>query len=361
MAFSTINKSSDYMNTVLYTGNYTDDHAITGVGFQPDLVWIKDRDDTSAHQITDAVRGATKTLYPNTNALETTDTNYVKSFDSDGFTVGVNNANNQNNANNVAWNWKANGAGSANTDGDITSTVSANSTAGFSIVKYTGDGSSVTTVGHGCSSEPKFVILKNISSSSDWVTYHYGAGATGLNNTNQASLLLNGTNASANPASGGYLQNGYFSNVNSTTITLRDVNSATNVNTSGDDYIAYCFAENNSKMFKAGSYTGNNNADGVFCYTEQKSSFIMAKRTDSAGDWYMFDNKMTPSNVAGIYHNANKAEADHTTAAYHIDILSNGFKLRGTGTELNASGGTYIYMAFGQPIISNSGICATAR
>ena len=344
MAYSTINKSSLYQNTKLYTGNYTDDHAITGVGFQPDLVWIKDRDDTSAHQMTDAVRGATKTLYPNTNALETTDTNYVKSFDSDGFTVGVNNANNQNNANNVAWNWKANGSGSANTDGSISSTVSVNATAGFSIVKYTGTGANAT-VGHGLGVVPKMILFKNLTTARNWIVYHEGIGNTKF-------LYLNINTAQSTDSTA-------FNNT-SPTSSVFSIGSNVGGNESGDTIIAYCFAEV-AGYSKFSSYIGNLNVDGTFIYTGQKSSFIMAKRTDSTGDWYMFDNKMTPSNVAGIYHNANKAEADHTTAAYHIDILSNGFKLRGNGTELNASGGSYIYMAFGQPIISNSGVVATAR
>ena len=155
MAYTTIKKPSDYFNTKLYTGNGTDNHAITGVGFQPDMSWFKDRDDSSVHQIIDSVRGVTKIIYPELNYAEATDSNILKSFDSDGFTVGNNGANNQSGANNVAWNWLASNTTASNTDGSITSTVSANTTSGFSICTFTPSGSGDQSFGHGLGATPK--------------------------------------------------------------------------------------------------------------------------------------------------------------------------------------------------------------
>jgi len=371
-----INKSSEYFNTLLYTGDGatstagTTARTLTGVGFQPDWVWVKERSNTEQHFLQDAVRGASKVLASNTTSAEADVlTDYtdggINGFVSDGFTLGSGTAGNANNINTntetyVAWNWLASNTTASNTDGDITSTVSANTTSGFSIFSYTGTGASITTVGHGCSSEPKFVIVKNRSSTSDWVTYHYGAGATGLYNPNQASLLLNTTDASANPAGGGYLNNGYFSNVNSTTITLRDVGNDSNVNSTGNNYIGYAFAE--VKGFsKFGSYTGNGNADGSFIYLGFKPALVMVKRTDSTGNWQLFDNKRVGYNPDNDVLRPNLSNTECTTCV-EIDMLSNGWKLRNTDTDGNASGGTYIYMAFAEsPLVGTNNIPATAR
>jgi hypothetical protein len=357
MAYTTIKKPSDYFNTKLYTGNGST-QSITGVGFQPDWVWTKKRSAGEEHIIYDSVRGVYKYIKSDGTDAESNVTTSLTSFDSDGFTLGS--SWNTSGATYASWNWLASNTTASNTDGDITSTVSANTTSGFSIFSYTGTGASTATVGHGCSSEPKFVIVKNRSSTSDWVTYHYGAGATGLYNPNQASLLLNTTDASANPAGGGYLNNGYFSNVNSTTITLRDVGNDSNVNSTGNNYIGYAFAE--VKGFsKFGSYTGNGNADGTFVYTGFKPAFFMLKRTDSTGDWQIQDSKRPEYNPLPFYLEANNSNAEvDWTSSFPLDFVSNGMKIRNSGTQMNTSGASYIYMAFAEePLVGDNP--ATAR
>lgn len=369
MAYTTINKSTDYFNTVLYSGNNTANRSITGVGFNPDLVWIKGRSGTYAagynHFLFDTVRGVGKQIYTSDNGAEATNLNNLYSFNSDGFSLGqsgVDAVTNGSSTEFVAWNWRGSDSSAVtNNSGSITSTVSANTTNGFSIFTYTGTGASTTTVGHGCSSEPKLVIVKNRSGTGAWVTYHYGAGATGLGNPNQASLILNGTNASANPASGGYLSDGYFSNVNSTTITLRDVNNANNVNANGNNYVGYAFAE--VKGFsKFGSYTGNKLDDGVFVYTGFKPAFILFKntvRTDQ--NWVLQDNKINSYN--GSYNflvpNSNIAQASGSSVG--VDFLSNGFKMRGSDDATNDDV-LMIYAAFAeQPLVGTNNVPATAR
>ena len=358
MAYTTIDKGSKYFNTKLYTGSRPS-QSITGVGFQPDFVWLKERVDVNNHRLFDVLRGATKNLTSNNTDAESTLSVTLTSFDSDGFSLGDSGSvNNTGNAH-VSWNWKANGAGVSNTSGTISSTVSANTTSGFSIFTYTGTGASITTVGHGCSFEPKFVIIKNRSNASGWVTYHYGAGATGLYNPNQASLILNGTNASANPASGGYLSDGYFSNVNSTTLTLRDVNNANNVNANGNNYVGYAFADVKGYS-KFGSYVGNGSTDGTFIYTGFKPAFVMAKASSTTGQWSMCDTKrgVAPS---GEFLFAEDSGATNSAPA-NWDFVSNGLKARANYSAHNTSGVTYIYMAFAEnPFVSSKGIPTTAR
>jgi hypothetical protein len=360
MPYTTINKPNTQFNTVLWTGN-GGTQTITGVGFQPSLVWGKSRSVNYEQSWIDFVRGGTKYLFSNGNSAESTDANAITSFNADGFSIGSSPyIGNANGATYVGWNWLASNSTTSNTSGAISSTVSSNTTNGFSIFTYTGTGASITTVGHGCSSEPKFVIVKNRSGTGAWVTYHYGAGATGLGNPNQASLILNGTNASANPASGGYLSDGYFSNVNSTTITLRDVNNANNVNATGNNYVGYAFAE--VKGFsKFGSYTGNGSTDGTFVYTGFKPAYIMIKVTSTTDDWNILDNKRDPENTGSeliLYADLNNTEG----AAVRGDFLSNGFKCRTTNVSVNSAGATYVYIAFAEnPFVSSTQIPTTAR
>ena len=370
MAYTTINKPNTYFNTLTWTGTGSSSgRSFTGVGFKPDLVWQKVRGTTYGHWIADAIRGSGKRLASNTNNAEESNSiyGYLTTFDTDGFTTVAGSTDNtgwnETSQTYVAWNWLGANTTVSNTQGSITSTVSANTTSGFSIFTYTGTGASTTTVGHGCSSEPKLVIVKNRSGTGAWVTYHYGAGATGLGNPNQASLILNGTNASANPASGGYLSDGYFSNVNSTTITLRDVNNANNVNATSNNYVGYAFAE--VKGFsKFGSYTGNGSTDGTFVYTGFKPAFVIIKRDYAGYDWLMFDNKrQTTFNVIDDFLYADLSDAEVTgNANQAIDFVSNGFKCRGTGGSTNGSGGTFFYMAFAeQPLVGTNNVPATAR
>ena len=343
MAYSAIPKSTSYFNTKLYTGNGSTNTAQTGVGFQPDWTWIKERSSTSSHILTDAVRGANKSLSSNLQSGESTETQSLMSFDSDGFTVGSGGGVNENSQTYAAWNWKANGTGSSNTDGDITSTVSTNTTSGFSIVKYTGNGSTNQTVGHGLGSVPKLIINKQLTTQ-NWFVYHHSIGNTDV-------LKLNTTDAKTTSSAW---------NNTTPTSSVFTIGTSSSTNVSGEDFINYCFAEKTG-FSKFGSYVGNANADGTFIYTGFKPSFIMIKRTDTTGDWLMKDNKRpTVQNpvTSLLYPNQSYAEA---TGVNDADFISTGYKIRTTGTAENASGGTYIYMAFGQPIVSTNNVIATAR
>ena len=343
MAYTTIKKPSDYFNTKLYTGTGAE-NAQTGVGFQPDLTWLKRRNGVGSHRLFDVVRGATKEIFSDATNAESTDAQSLKSFDSDGFTLGTGGATNGSGNTYASWNWLANGAGSANTDGSISSTVSANTTSGFSVVSYTGTGSA-STVGHGLGSTPKMIILRNLSAVKNWVVYHHILG-------NAQALKLNTTDASASG----------LSNFNSTspTSSVFTVGDSSNTNPSGQNMIAYCFAEKQGYS-KFGSYTGNNNADGTFVYTGFKPAFVMTKEWEGTSDWYIND---TTRDFNGTYGNdasllANTSGAEFTSSSLNVDMLSNGFKLRSANPSTNEVAG-YIYMAFAEePLVGDNP--ATAR
>jgi hypothetical protein len=352
MAYTTIKKPSDYFNTKLYSGDGNTTQAITGVGFQPDFTWLKNRSEgTGWHRLSDGVRGVTKILYSNaTNAEVTTDANgYIASFDSDGLTVnlgssGTGTGTNSSGDNFVTWNWLAdNTSGSSNTDGDITSTVSANTTSGFSIVSYTGNGTGGATVGHGLGIKPKIVFYKRRDTTSDWTCLQDIEGSLKYG-------YLNTTAA--------------FSNAGETTPTssLLYLSSGSDTNASGGTYIAYCFAEKQGYS-KFGSYTGNGSTDGTFVYTGFKPAWLIVKQTNASGEgWYMWDNKRSSSGGANEndrYLIASASNADGTLGV-DCDFLSNGFKHRYTGSASNGSGASYIYMAFAEePLVGDNP--ATAR
>ena len=344
MAYTTINKSSLHFNTVTYTGNGSTQN-ITGVGFQPDLVWAKRRSADGWHFWTDAVRGAGKVVYSNRTDVEFTDTDSsdINSFLSDGFSVGSNADINGNGQTHVGWNWKANGAGSANTDGTINSTVSVNTTAGFSIVKYTGTGSA-GTVGHGLGVAPKMIIVKCLDTAKAWTVYHSALGSS-------AAIFLEQNSAATTS------NTAYFNGTDPTT-SVFSIGSSTNVTNSGDEFIAYCFAEKTGYS-KFGSYIGNGSTNGTFVYCGFKPSLLLFKRTDTSKNWFIHDNKRKTYNPESDYlhPNLNSNEADYDT----LDILSNGFKIRQSGTGHNQSGGTYIYMAIGQSLVGSNNVPCTAR
>ena len=344
MAYTTIKKPSDYFNTKLYTGNGSAGNAVTGVGFAPNMVWIKERSSTSSHTISDTVRGAGKRVNPNLSNAEETLTHLMTSFDSDGFTNGADNGVNESGQTYASWNWKANGAGSANTDGSINSTVSVNTTSGFSIVKYTGTGSNAT-VGHGLGVAPSMIIFKRLVGSGwNWTVYHKSMG-------NNYFMSLNLTNAKSNTSSSTYFQD--------TTPTSSVFSIGDSGHLNGSDVIAYCFADVQG-FSKFGSYTGNGNANGSFIYTGFSPAFVMIKETTGTGKWVMKDNRRTGINVNQSTIYANEPEAEGTPGYELIDLLSNGFKQRGTGSYVNGSGGSYIYMAFAeQPLVGDNP--ATAR
>ena len=338
MAYTTINKPSDYFNTKLYTGTGSN-QSLTGVGFQPDLIWWKCRNSAKNHGLTDAVRGNTKIIRSNETNAETTDTTYIQSFDSDGTTIGSNGNINSNGDTFCLWNWKANGAGSANTDGSTASTVSANTTSGFSIVSYTGTGSQ-TTVGHGLGVTPKMIIVKRLQNAEDWAVYHASNGAgtyQSLNTTETKQTNANRFNVA--PTSSVFTVN-----------THESVNFAEN-------YIAYCFTDVQGYS-KFGSYTGNGNADGPFIYTGFKPAFIITKGTGNSGGWEMHDNKRSPFNSSKerLFAHSNNEEV---TEDPYVDLLSNGFKIKTGDGNINVAT-TYIFMAFAEePLVGDNP--ATAR
>ena len=344
MAYTTIKKPSDYFNTLLYAGNSTAGRSITGVGFAPDFLWLKDRTTQgSAHFLSDTVRGDGKWLRTNGDFAENTDTNVITSLDSDGFTVGTDIYSNNTGDNYVAWNWLASNTTASNTDGSITSTVSANTTSGFSIVSYTGTGSNAT-VGHGLGSVPKMIIVKDRSAVKNWTVYHIGVG-------NNKDILLDVTNAENTSTAW---------NNTTPTSSVFSIGTLGNVNTSSNNYIAYCFAEKKGYS-KFGSYTGNGNSDGTFVYTGFKPAWVLIKPSSTTGSWYLFDSTRNSFNVTNsrLKVDGNEAESSNIDT---LDIISNGFKLRDTNAAWNGSGTTYIYMCFAEnPFVTSTGIPACAR
>ena len=353
MAYTTINKSSLHMNTKLYTGDGATSHALTGVGFQPDLCWIKKRSSPATdHNLNTSVNLGSGTasqyvLTSNSNEeLQDNGSTYFQSLDSDGFTIGNSDKVNANSATFAAWNWKANGAGSANTDGSINSTVSANTTSGFSIVKYTGTGSNAT-VGHGLGVAPSMIIFKRLVGNGwNWTVYHKSMG-------NNYFMSLNLSNAQSNTSSSTYFQD--------TTPTPSVFYIGDSGHLNGNDIVAYCFADKTGYS-KMGSYIGNGNVDGSFIYTGFKPTFILIKKTTgTANDWYMFDSTRSPSNVISKFLLANNDAVEYTASSQDLDILSNGWKIRNSNNGNNTNGETYTYMAFGQSLVGTNNIPNNAR
>jgi len=344
MAYTTIDDPTIYFNTKLWTGTGSE-NAITGVGFQPDWVWIKNRAAAENHKLYDAVRGATKNIYSNLSNAEGTDTQSLKSFDSDGFTLGTEGALNANGQNIVGWNWKANGSGSANTDGSINSTVSVNTTSGFSIVTYTGNDTN-STVGHGLGKVPKIIMVKQLNGTNDWRVYTSMTG-----NTSQMSL-----NTNAAPDSG----NTTMWNSTTPTANLFYLGTHGSVNGGSDTYIAYCFAE--IQGYSAfGKYRGNAVAtDGTFVNCGFRPSMVIQKRLDGSENWYIFDEKRDGFNQDNEYLFPNLTQAE-SSGINRVNLLSNGFKLMTTDGGNNANGGPYLYMAFGQTLVGSNDVPVNAR
>ena len=352
MAYTNIDDPSAYFQVTLYTGTGAS-QSITNDGnsdMQPDLWWQINRDLARGTYVADSSRGVTKYLTTFTTNADSTVTNYVTSFDSDGFTLGNGDTAVNNNAQRfVTWNWKANGGTtSSNTDGSITSTVQANTTAGFSIVTYTGTGSA-GTVGHGLGATPAMIIQKNRDSSANWSVRHHKT----TNNYDFLNLNLNSA-ATANDS--------IWTQTNPTT-SVFSIGTASAINQSGQDQVCYCFAEKKGYS-KFGKYMGNGNTNGTFVYTGFKPAFVMQKRIDSTGSWHILDGTRNSFNETDNYAYADLSYAEYNGSNDGMDFLSNGFKLSNTYTGLNASGysSKYIYAAFAEnPFVTSTGIPTTAR
>jgi len=357
MAYTTINKSTDYFNTKLYTGN-GGTLVNTGVGFQPDLVWVKSRTQANSHVWFDAIRtfaGGKEIQSNNTGAEGSSDSagyGYISAVSSDGFTAQAGTTagdyTNVSSQNYVSWNWKANGTGSSNTAGSINSTVSVNTTSGFSIVKWTGNGGTAS-VGHGLGVKPNIVIKKNLAASTNWIF------STTIIDGSNDFFYLNSTNAKGD------------SGETAPTASLINLYANSENNGNGNGMIAYCFAEKQGYS-KFGRFTANGSTNNTFVYTGFKPAFVMMKCdnvTDGWSKWYMFDTARSPENmnVKELEANTNSVESGNGADYAQIDMLSNGFKLRnGSSWGPASSGNTNIYMAFAEaPLVGTNNVPCTAR
>ena len=336
LPYSSIVDGSEYFSTVLYTGNGTS-QSITGVNFQPDFTWIKQRSSTEWHILSDVIRGTDKQLFSNSTNAEQTNSTFLTSYNTDGFTVGTSTGTNGSGSTYVAWNWKANGTAVSNTDGTITSSVSANTTAGFSVVTYTGNTTAGATIGHGLGSAPNMIIIKDRDTVDNWAVYHSSLGG------GNASLFLETTTA----------VNASLNMWNSTApsslvITLGDrdeVNRAT-------AHVAYCFADVEGYS-KINSYTGNGSTDGPFIYTGFRPAWIMLRDSTNVQNWIVLDTARNTYNAPASYLLPNSSGAEGTLDP-GVDVLSNGFKMRTANSGWNTSSAVMIYMAFAENPFKNS-------
>ena len=326
MAYTSIDDPAQYFNTVLYTGNGST-QSITGVGFQPDWVWNKNRSSARNHYATDSVRGAQETLRQNLHDIESTQSGGVTAFNSDGFSVGSDNVVNESGDSLVAWCWKE------------------NATAGFDIVSYSGTGSQPATVSHSLGAIPDVVLVKPRNDAQSWAMFHQGIGAANI-------IYLDVTSAAGGTPAW---------NSTSPTSSVFTVND-NQVNKSSTNYIAYCF-KGIKGYSKFGSYTGNGSTDGTFVYTGFRPAWLLVKDTGANGEnWELLDATRSPFNVADERLKANDTDAESTGSNYFIDFLSNGFKQRNSQTSSNGSGETYIYMAFAEsPFVNSNGVPTNAR
>ena len=349
--YTSIDNPELYFQVKTYTGNGST-QSITLDGdenMQPDFVWIKERDDTSNHNLYDSVRGVQKYIYSNETTEELSGTNSLTAFNSDGFSIGNGTFINQSSQGYVAWCWKAGTSftndASATSIGSIDSSGSASDTAGFSIVSYTGTGTA-GTIKHGLSSAPLITCIKQTSSggtgSGAWNFITYQIDGT------SDELTLNGTGAKADRS------------ITAPTTSVFSVDTSDERNDSSQTYICYTFAEKQG-FSKFGTYTGNGNADGTFVYTGFRPAYVMIKQSSTSGEgWHIFDNKREGYNVDNDPLVANTNGAEGTSDM--IDLLSNGFKLRTTSEAVNESGETYIYMAFAEaPFVNSNGVPCNAR
>ena len=356
MAYTTIDNPELYFQNKAYTGDGSSNQAITFDGsenMKPDWVWIKTRGAAHQHTLIDSTRGVNKALLSNSNATEDTDDQYgwLSSFNTNGFTTQDGSASDHWNVNKssntyISWNWVANGGTtSSDSNGSITSTVQANTTAGFSIVSYTGSGSNAT-VGHGLGIAPAWYIVKQRNAARSWNVYHKSLGATKY-------VLLESTAGSGTDST--------VWNDTGPTSTTFSVGTTNSTNASSGTFIAYCFAEKQGYS-KFSSYKGNGNADGTFVYTGFRPAWVMSKRTDSSDGWRMKDAERSSFNPTQHRLLANSSDAEVEASSQDTDFLSNGFKIRNSDSGYNTSGATYIYMAFAEsPFVNSNGVPNNAR
>ena len=351
MGTPTIIQGNKHFAPTLYEGNGTaigsGGKTISDLEFKPDLVWIKNRDATDDNTLFDSSRGVTKLVESNTTDAETTQTESLTSFTSSGYTLGSLAQVNTSSESFVSWNWKTNGGTtSSNTEGSITSTVQANTTAGFSIVQYTGTGSAAT-IGHGLSTAPTFIAVKNLDDTSSWYVY---MNATRANNANTYYMRFDSDDSQSDT--------GAVWNDTSPTSTVFSVGGEDTSNKASTDFVAYCWTDIDA-FSKIGQFTGNNNADGAFIYTGFKPAFLMVKGLSVGNGWTVWDSARSPINPLDTALFWNTTGADDTGNT--IDFLSNGFKLRSSNADFN---GSYIYgyMAFAEaPFIGDGVSPVTAR
>ena len=342
----------DYFNTKLYTGN-AGTNAITGVGFQPDWLWVKARNRNDNHRVIDVLRGTNAFKMNESNAQNDVSGDGFTSLDNDGFTLNGSGGGGEFNANSgtfAAWNWKAGGAGSANNDGSTASTVSASPTSGFSVVTHTGTGGA-TTIGHGLNATPRVIFTKMTSGSNNTFVQQPILGGSWTSN-NYISITTDNGAASASSST-------IINAVTNSTISF--AGSDDWVNGNGSSYVHYVFAEKNG-FSKFGQYVGSGNGNGPTIYAGFKPAWFLVKKTSASGEyWGMYDNKRNPVNDVddALMANRTDQEADMGDG---VDFLSTGIKVRDSGGELNASGATYFYMMFAEePTVASNGDPATAR
>jgi hypothetical protein len=325
------------MDATTYTGTGATNSIVNSdlgsTGFKPDLVWIKSRSAATDNKLTDSVRGATKVLISNTSAADATDTNGLTAFNTNGFTLGTDTNYNNSGATYVGWQWQAGqGSTSSNTNGSITSTVSVNATAGFSIVTWSGNGSNAT-IGHGLGVAPQFIAIKDRTNSYSWRNYHVSTGNTGY-------VYFNSTDA--------YTASSTTFNNTSPTTSVFSVGTEVNVNASANNYVAYCWAPV-AGFSQFGSYVGNGSNDGPFVYTGFRPKFLLFKQSSASGEyWHIMDTTRSPYNGVDLDLYPNLANAESTYSPPALDLLSNGIKFRTNNGAWNGSGATYIYAAFAE-------------
>ena len=345
MAYTTIDDPTAFFQTVTYTGNGVDGRAITDLDFQPDWCWFKSRSAAGNwHDLYDSVRGATKRIFSNEDDAEQTQSAGLQSFTSNGFTLGTNSDVNQNSVTYASWNWKAGTAfsndASSTSVGSIDSAGSVNTTAGFSIIGYTGTGSA-GTIAHGLGVKPSFILFKNRSRATNWLVYDKKNGANKF-------LYLNVTDAIGDDS-------GHFNDTEPTT-SVFSVGGADGTNYNGENLIAYCFADVKGYS-KLGRYVGLNSSNGNFVYTGFRPAIIFMKRIDAAGDWRIYDDKRDGFNQKNDYLEPSTSDAESDTdSGSSWDILSNGFKFYTSEAAISGSG-TFIYFAIAHsPFVNSKGV-----